>query len=196
MDNKDNTLAGDDTSKAPATGGINNDGGYTTDNKAKADAAKANAGDDKSGETKTFNQADVDKIVSERIKREQDKFEKTLTETREEEARLAKLSATEKEQELRKKENKEFEQKKLDLKLKENRLDGRLLLVENGLSEDFIEHVLVEDPTVMQERILKLKSTFQDAVNKAVTTKLAGKTPKDPTGNNSDTVATERKNYF
>lgn len=191
MSDDKNTPKGDETPKNPIDGG--NQGGA---DKPNTDDSNKGGGDD----PKTFTQEEVNSLISERIKREQDKFEKSFSEKLEKEKaeaeRLAKLSATEKEQELRQKEKKEFEIKQKELTLKENRLDGRIKLDELGMPKEFVEFVINEDADKMSENIELLKKSWDDAVNQAVKAKLAGTTPKAPTGNDSKPVATERKNYF
>lgn len=201
MEDNKNTQAGQGTPTDQAKGGTTGGNGTTTD--TTTDTTKNGEGNGEGGDTKTFSQDDVNKIVSERIKRERESFEKNLTERLEKERaeaeRLAKLSAAEKEQELRKKEAEKFEQQKREFTLKENRLEARIKLAELGLpNDDEILSVIVrEDIDATQASIVTLKTYIEKAVEDGVKAKLAGKTiPKDPTGNNSDSVAKERKNYF
>lgn len=203
MEDNKNTQAGTGTPTDQAKGGDNGGNGTTTDTTTDTTIKNGGEGNGESGDTKTFSQDDVNKIVSERIKRERESFEKSLTERLEKERaeaeRLAKLSAAEKEQELRKKEQEKFEQQKREFTLKENRLEARIKLAELGLPNDEeILNVLVrEDIDATQASIVTLKTYIEKAVEDGVKTKLAGKTiPKDPTGNNSDSTAKELKNYF
>lgn len=200
MEENKNTQAGTGTPTDQAKGGTNG-GNSTTD--TTTDTTKNGEGNGEGEGTKTFSQDDVNKIVSERIKRERESFEKSLTERLEKERaeaeRLAKLSAAEKEQELRKKEQEKFEQEKRNFTLKENRLEAKIKLAELGLpSDDEILNVIVrEDIEATQASIVSIKTYVEKAVKAGVEAKLAGKTiPKDPTGNNSDSTAKELKNYF
>lgn len=202
MEENKNTQAGTGTPTDQAKGGTNGGNGTTTDTTTDT-TIKGGEGNGEGEGTKTFSQDDVNKIVSERIKRERETFEKSLTERLEKERaeaeRLAKLSAAEKEQELRKKELEKFEQQKREFTLKENRLEARIKLAELGLpNDDEILNVLVkEDIDQTQASIVTLKTYIEKAVEDGVKAKLAGKTiPKDPTGNNFDSTAKELKNYF
>lgn len=138
---------------------------------------------------KTFTQDDVDKILSERLEREQKKFEKRLeTETKkaqEEAEELAKMSEEEKIKELSEKQATELADKEKNLTLRENKLDGIDKLNELKIPIRFVDFVLNEDKDVMDKNIELLHKEWKAAISEEVANQLKGKPPKDPNSDNS-----------
>lgn len=127
---------------------------------------------------KTFTQADVDRIVQERLDRERKAQE-------EKQAEAAKLAA------MNEKEKKDYEIKKLtariaELEAKENRAamarEARTMLSEKGLSDisdDIISRLIVEsDAEATKQNVETFATMFGTAVDEAVKAKLKGSTPK------------------
>lgn len=132
---------------------------------------------------KTFTQEELEKTLSERLKREREKADKALADKlkaeRDEWERQAKLSAEEKEVETRKKYEQEVEEKLRTATLKENRADARELLQEKNISASLVEFVLDVDADKTRENIDLLEKAFLKAVEDGVNDKLKGQTPTD-----------------
>lgn len=136
-------------------------------------------------EGKTFTQEDLDRIISERLKKENERMQKRIKEevekARAEAERLAKLSAEEKEAELKKQREKELQEKERELTLRENKLAGINKLNELGMPISLVDYVVDVDASVMEEKITKLHNEWTNAVKEGIKQALAGKeAPKDP----------------
>ena len=132
---------------------------------------------------KTFTQEELEKTLSERLKREREKADKALAEKlkaeREDWERQAKLSAEEKEAETRKKEAEKTAAREREITLRENRADARELLQEKNISADLVDFVVDVDPDKTKENIDSLEKVFLKAVEAGVNERLKGDTPKD-----------------
>lgn len=156
----------------------------------KGENDKDDKGTQGTEEPKTFNQEELDKIVSTRLAKEQSKLEKKLEEERKqiksEAERLAQLSAEDKEKELREQQEKELNTKKRELVLRENRLDGREKLSELKMPAEFIDFVLDEDKDSQDEKIDKMHKAWTTAVADEVKKQTKGEAPKDPSSTEGD----------
>lgn len=144
---------------------------------------------------KTFSQEDIDKIVSERLEREREKFKKELesekSKVQTEAERLAKLSEDEKIKELSEKQSKELADKEKSLTLRENKLIGIDKLNELKIPIRFVDFVLNEDKDQMDKNIDLLHEEWKKAISEEVANQLKGKPPKDPNPDNSEGKDTE-----
>ena len=133
---------------------------------------------------KSFTQADIDKAISERLKREKDASEKRIAETlrkeREEWERQSKLSEEQRAEEQRKQMESELSEKERNLALRENRADARELLIERGIDSTLVDFVVDVDADKTKENISLLEKAYAQAVKAGVDKALAGTTPKDP----------------
>ena len=140
-------------------------------------------------EGKTFTQEDFDKQLSKTLadkeakleKKLQEKFEKELTERE----RLAKLSAEEKETEVRKKRDAETAERENGITLRENRAEARDILSEKSIPAALVDFVVDVDLDKTKENINKLEEAYLKAVEAGVNDKLKGQTPKDKTNPDS-----------
>lgn len=126
---------------------------------------------------KTFTQAEVDKIVQERLERQQKANE-------EKQAEAAKLAA------MNEKERTDYQIKQLTAKLaeyeaRENRAamakEASAMLSEKGLTgipDELISPLISDDAEQTKKAVESFASTFQTAVDSAVKARLAGTTPK------------------
>lgn len=155
---------------------------------------------------KTFTQADLDKIVSERLAREKAATDKRIEEevkkATDEAARLANMKADEREKEVQRKKEEEMASKEKGLILRENTADAKIKFAELGLPLDLIDFVIDVNPETMGTKITSLKKSFDEAVQKGVESQLKGKTPSDPKGNldqgkkDGKTAAIQPKNFL
>ena len=132
---------------------------------------------------KSFTQADIDKAISERLKREKDASEKRIAETlrkeREEWERQSKLSEEQRAEEQRKAMESELSEKERNLALRENRADARELLIERGIDSTLVDFVVDVDADKTKDNVNQLEKAYAQAVKAGVDKALAGTTPKD-----------------
>ena len=140
---------------------------------------------------KSFTQADIDKAISERLKREKDASEKRIAETlrkeREEWERQSKLSEEQRAEEQRKQMESELSEKERNLALRENRADARELLIERGIDSTLVDFVVDVDADKTKDNVNQLEKAYAQAVKAGVDKALAGTTPKDTTVMRDDT---------
>ena len=155
-------------------------------NQDNANINATNQGADTSKEqttNKSFTQADIDKAISERLKREKDASEKRIAETlkkeREEWERQSKLSEEQRAEEQRKQMESELSEKERNLALRENRADARELLIERGIDSTLVDFVVDVDADKTKDNVNQLEKAYAQAVKAGVDKALAGTTPKD-----------------
>lgn len=135
-------------------------------------------------DAKTFSQEELNRIVSERVKRENEKHRQELEEAVQnaatEAARQAKLSAQEREKEMSEKQKAQIERKERELQMKENRLAAQEKLDELRIPRSLVDFVVDPNLEVQAARIETLSAEFAKSVNAEVASRTAGVTPKDP----------------
>jgi len=138
---------------------------------------------------KTFQQADVDAIVSKRLAEEQNKMRKemqdVLAKERKEAERMAKLSAEEKEKEMLSKQQKENVEYATKLAVRENTLDVKEYLDENGVDKEFAEWFVIPDKEMSMDRAKSFIDKFNKAIQAGVDKKMEGGSAPKAIGNNS-----------
>lgn len=128
-----------------------------------------------------FTQDDVNKIIQERLKDEKNKFEKLIADQKEEAEKQAKLSQMTELDRL--KAEKDDLEAKFQAEADKNALalqkdETRKLMQEKELPECFLESVLIpKDNEATKARIEKIKTTFDEAVKKAVEAKIPAHVP-------------------
>lgn len=166
-DSADTTATGAD---APADGQQNNEP-VPQDGKTQNDPAPAG---------KTFSQAEVDKILAERLARQQKKFEAE----KEEAAKLAKMNADQKAEYAAKKREEELTAREAAIQKKELRFEAISILKENGLSEKLIDCVDLSSAETSKASIDAIKASFNEAVTAKVDERLKSNPPQYSGGNN------------
>lgn len=155
-----------------------------TNQEANAEAINQKAETSEQTKDKSFTQADIDKAISERLKREKDASEKRIAETlrkeREEWERQSKLSEEQRAEEQRKQMESELSEKERNLALRENRADARELLIERGIDSTLVDFVVDVDADKTKDNVNQLEKAYAQAVKAGVDKALAGTTPKDP----------------
>lgn len=159
--------------------------------KAKADADAAAAdGADKGKSYKT--QEEFDAAFTARFERERKKLEKDfadkLSHEKTEAERLSKLNDDERKTEEQRTKETNLEKRERETTLREMRLEARDMLLDKGISDTLVDLVVDVDADKVKANIDKLSKVFNKAVEDAVTDKLKGKTPKDPSGQNTSTT--------
>lgn len=141
--------------------------------------------DDKAQDTpapagKTFSQDEVDKIVIERLARQQKKFEAE----KEEAAKLAKMNADQKAEYAAKKREEELTAREAAIQKKELRLEAMNILEENGLPSKLIDCVDLSSAEASKSSIDAIKASFNEAVSAQVDARLKSNPPQYSGGNN------------
>ena len=156
------------------------------DNKPPVDDKKP--GDDKKpegGDSKTFTQEDLDKVVEGRLAKErkaaEERTQKAIADALAEQERKARMSDEEKQSEESKKKADELAERERNAALRENRAEARELLQEKSIDTSLLDWVVDPDLDKTKENVEKLAKAWDSAVEEAVSKKLAGKTPVDKT---------------
>lgn len=147
---------------------------------------------------KVFTQSEVDKILSERLAREKEATKKELTNLKteydskiqdtvkqalEEERRLSKLNAEEKEKEMLERQAKENAEKERNLTIRENTLIATDKLVESGIQPEkaraLAKFLVNEKLEVQEQNVQDFLTLYNETVAVGVEQKMAGNPPKD-----------------
>lgn len=164
-----------DGANVPADGQQNNEP-VPQDGKTQNDPAPAG---------KTFSQADVDKIVADRLARQQKKFDAE----KEEAAKLAKMNADQKAEYAAKKREEELTARETAIQKKELRLEALNILEENKLPSKLIDCVDLTSAETSKASIDAIKTAFTEAVTAAVDARLRSDDPPVYSGGNNKTDA-------
>ena len=124
-------------------------------------------------EEKTFTQADLDKILNKKFAQWQKKTE----EEKKEAERKAKLSEEERFAE----ERKEFEAMRKQFEYEKRVNSTSKTLASNNLPVEFADFLIAEDDEATTQRVDLFKNAFNEAVERSVTQRLKGNTPKTST---------------
>lgn len=133
-------------------------------------------------DNKTFNQDDVNDIVSKRLAKERAKFEKDFKDKlaleKKEAERLAKLSKDEREIEELRIEKEKFNKERLTFEKEKIELQVTKELAKKGLPITFANLLVTDDADTSLENIKSFEKDWQEALEKAVVEKLKGTSPK------------------
>ena len=124
-------------------------------------------------EEKTFTQAELDKILNKKFAQWQKKTE----EAKQEAERRAKLTEAEKLAE----ERKEFEAMRKQFEYEKRVNSTSKTLASNNLPVEFADFLIAEDDEATTQRVDLFKNAFNEAVERVVTQRLRGTTPKTST---------------
>ena len=124
-------------------------------------------------EEKTFTQAELDKILNKKFAQWQKKTE----EEKKEAERKAKLSEEERFAE----ERKEFEAERKQFEYEKRVNSTSKVLASNNLPIEFADFLIAENDEATTQRVDLFKTAFNEAVEKAITQRLKGNTPKTST---------------
>ncbi len=127
---------------------------------------------------KTFTQDELNKILADRLKSEQKRWEKKAADEKAEAERVAKMSAEEKAKHEQEKREREFAEREAELSRKERTATARDLLAEKGAPAALIGAVDVSSDEAVTLSVEAVVKAFNEAVSAEVTKKLAGAPPK------------------
>ena len=137
-------------------------------------------------EEKTFTQAELDKILNKKFAQWQKKTEEAKAEAE----RKAKLTEAEKLAE----ERKEFEAMRKQFEYEKRVNSTSKVLASNNLPVEFADFLIAENDEATTQRIDLFKNAFNEALEKALTERLRGNTPKTSTVKNRTFTANDIKN--
>jgi hypothetical protein len=132
---------------------------------------------------KTFSQADVDRIVAERLERQQKKF----AAEKEEAAKLAKMNAEEKAKYAAKKREEELTNREKAVAEKELRFTALGILEENSLPSSLVDCLNLSSADSCNASIEALKKAWPEAVKAAVNDAFRSNKPPAYGGGNKET---------
>ena len=170
-----------DTEPAGATAQA--DGGNNPDTAPQGDGQQQNKTAPPSD--KTFSQADVDRIVAERLERQQKKFNAE----KEEAAKLAKMNAEQKAQYEAQKREEELTARETAIKEKELRYTALNILEENKLPAKLVDCLNLTSAETCNQSIEAIKTAWTEAVSAAVDAKLKSNQLPAYSGGNGKTDA-------
>lgn len=129
-------------------------------------------------DVKTFTQDEVDKMISKRLQRERKDIEAKIEAERKEAEELAKLSEAEKQKKLFEKQVREFEETKKAFESERLLNETSKQLASKNLPIEFAEMLRGEDAESTFNNINVFEAKFNEALEKMVTERLRGATPK------------------
>ena len=132
---------------------------------------------------KTFSQADVDKIVAERLARQQKKFDAE----KEEAAKLAKMNADQKAEYAAKKREEELAAREKSIAEKELRFTALGILEESKLPASLVDCLNLSSADTCNASIEALKKAWPEAVKATVNDALRSNKPPAYGGGNKET---------
>ena len=130
------------------------------------------------GAEKTFTQDELNKILADRLKSEQKRWEKKAADEKAEAERVAKMSAEEKAKHEQEKREREFAEREAELSRKERTATARDLLAEKGAPAALIGAIDVSSDEAVATSVEAVVKAFSEAVSAEVAKKLAGAPPK------------------
>lgn len=136
---------------------------------------------------KMFTQAELDAIIEKRLSKERKKLEQKIKEEADEAARMAQMSEAERQQALFEKRVKEFEEREQQFNEAQTALNKEKMLNETskqlasrGLPLDFADKLMASTAEDTLKNINDFERQWQEAINKAMDSKLRGSTPTSP----------------
>lgn len=129
-----------------------------------------NSNDNTTQPEKTFTQKDVDKLIQDRLAREQSKWEKIVQDERTEAEKIAKMNAEQKAKYEEEKRNAELEKRERDITVREFRAIAR----EEGFPEELLEFLDYSSLEAFEKSKENLKKAVRSASDKDVNERLRG----------------------
>lgn len=146
----------------------------------QADNTQPQGTNEPKAEGKTFSQEEVDKIISERLSRQKEKFEKEKAEA----AKLAKMNADQKAEYEKQKREEELAAREKAVTVRELKAEAKNILAENKLPSGLADILNYESAEACKASIEAVKKAFNEAVSAQVDARLRNNNiPKHSTGN-------------
>ena len=130
---------------------------------------------------KTFTQSEVDKMISERLARQQKKFDAE----KEEAAKLAKMNAEDKAKYAAQKREEELTARETAIQQKELRYEALNILEENKLPAKLVDCLNLTSAETCKASIESIKVAWTEALTAAVDARLKSNTPPPFSGGNT-----------
>lgn len=134
-----------------------------------------------------FTQADVDEIINKRLAKERKKLEQKIKDEVDEATRMAQMTEAERQQALFDKRVKDFEERERAFEEAQKALNREKMLNETSkqlaaknLPIDFAEELMASTAEDTLKNIDAFEVKWQEAMNKAIESKLKGSTPTSP----------------
>lgn len=131
---------------------------------------------------KTFSQADIDRILGERLGKEKAKWERDLQvkldEAKTEAEKLAKMNAEQKAEHERQKRDKALTDREAEITRRELRATALETLAEKGLPKTLADILVYTDADATNKSLESVEKAFREAVEAGVNERLKGDTPK------------------
>ncbi len=127
---------------------------------------------------KTFTQTELNKIIADRLKSEQKRWEKKAADEKAEAERVAAMSAEEKANHDREKQEKALADREAALTKRERTALAKEYLAEKNVPAVLVGAVDISDPDGIEASAAAVAKAFSEAVSAEVAKKLAGAPPK------------------
>lgn len=134
--------------------------------------------DSQAADVKTYTEEDVQKLLKDELAKVNEQHKQALEAAKEETLKTAKMTADEKKKYELEKGLAELEKKEKELALRELKADTLKVLAEKELPADILDMVLADNLENTTKRIESFKAIFDQAVQKQVEKRLAGKSPE------------------
>lgn len=163
--------------EADTGAGVNGSGNTGNTDTTTQNESTSNEQTETNQREKTFTQKDVDKLIQERVAREQAKWEKKVQDERTEAEKLAKMNADQKAEYEKQKREDELAKREKDITTRELRATAYETLAEKNLPKELVDILNYSDAEQCNKSIEAVEKAFQSAVEKAVNDKLRGGNP-------------------
>lgn len=130
------------------------------------------------GAEKTFTQTELNKIIADRLKSEQKRWEKKAADEKAEAERVAAMTADEKSKHEREKQEKALADREAALTKRERTALAKEYLAEKNVPAALVGAVDISDPDGIEASAAAVAKAFAEAVSAEVAKKLAGAAPK------------------
>lgn len=175
--------------EADTGAGVNGSGNTGNTDTTTQNESTSNEQTETNQREKTFTQKDVDKLIQERVAREQAKWEKKVQDERTEAEKLAKMNADQKAEYEKQKREDELAKREKDITTRELRATAYETLAEKNLPKELVDILNYSDAEQCNKSIEAVEKAFQSAVEKAVNDKLrGGNPPKGGQGSNNQST--------
>ncbi|MDC0801534.1 DUF4355 domain-containing protein [Clostridium paraputrificum] len=175
--------------EADTGAGVNGSGNTGNTDTTTQNESTSNEQTETNQREKIFTQKDVDKLIQERVAREQAKWEKKVQDERTEAEKLAKMNADQKAEYEKQKREDELAKREKDITTRELRATAYETLAEKNLPKELVDILNYSDAEQCNKSIEAVEKAFQSAVEKAVNDKLrGGNPPKGGQGSNNQST--------